>query len=1085
MKKCFIGGLVLGAQLAYGGDFIVFGDSLSDTGNLARFTHNSGKIYDENLASYFGEYFPSPQGGSRIIVDEVINKRPGFMKGPNYAVGGSTANLDLGMGNSFFEGSFIKMTGAREMKYFFEDKPQNIEKKKFVYWFGGNDLRLASEKVHEYTSEKNPLINKSIGDVKEQVKTLLDHGAKFVIVPNSPDMAYTPSFFKNFASTAKINGETLMGKKAWYKKDLPSTFLDSLVDSPETKDPHMEVVVKEAIRKILIAQGDKNVDSSTEVWFKKYKEERALVTDLVNYYNSGVDKALGELKRDGVVILRPDTNKTFNEIVKHPDYYGFTNITGTAVVQYSDAITNIKKWGSGTGDERAGAFEPEDGKGGLGGIDKPWLWGKGSKYAFSDPVHPSPEIHRMLSDYIITMMETKDGKVEDYSQDYDYSYGNYKSLGDIQEKSGKTKELNNYNFKSDGEALYALGKDSTIIGKNFNIESLGRVTSTVLAEEGGKIQLDHGSIKTIRGTVLSYPYSIRVNGVGSEVGIRNTKVESIGVEAVGVSVGNGGRFNGGASEILAQGNGIQMYNSTVNLSGTKVKSEKSGIWVFANKEGDMSRISAMGSNIDAPVALDVSSNVTGINPKVSVSFNSSIIKGDMRTSQGGESDVTLVRSKWNMRENSNVTTLKTRNSEIFFPEGDEFHKLVIGGDFHGGNSLLHMHGNLGGDNSPTDQLVVKGITWGRTIVDYKNHRGLGDKTKDGIKIIDLYGQGSVCDFVLEHPIYVGAYQYVLVNGINNPKDQEDFYLTSTLEKVEGRYYTPAMMLFSEPGLREKLIKSPKEEIRLLNPKYVAKSLGIYGNLENSLNNLEHGPRNNSVNFTVNNYDFKLKDSGKVESKIKGQNSRLEYPLGDKFGIYFTVNSGEYKMKDFVRPIFKKDADIGKIEHQEYGMGLYKNSELFKNLTLDSTLGGAYLENKFKGTEGLNDQEKGYGINLSEKVQYSMELSKDWKLIPMGQLDGVYEELGAHRDGIIRGTLGAETVYTVNRWEFKGALGAYQNLRNPDGIIIDGEKLNYHFKRGGVKYTVGTAYEIKDAYKITLDITYSEEISEKLGLEYKF
>lgn len=1088
--KYFISSLILSTHLLYGGDFIVFGDSLSDTGNLARFTHNSGKIYDENFANYLGEDFPSPTGGSRILVDEVINKRPGFMKGPNFAVGGATANVNLGMGNGFFQGGFIKMTGEKEINYFLNDKPQNLQDKKFVYWFGGNDLRLASEKVHEYSSKNNPIINKSIKDVKSQIKTLIDKGAKFIIVPNSPDMAYTPAFFKNFATTVKINGNTLMGKRHWYKKGLPSTFLDNLVDEPVgVKETDVNEVVKESIRKILIAQGESNIDKQTEIWFKQYKAERELVTDLVNYYNDGVTSAINDLKRDDLIIIRPDTNKTLNEIIKHPSYYGFTNITGTAVVQYSDAITNIKKWGSGTGDERAGAFEPEDGKGGLGGIDKPNLWGKGKKFAFSDPVHPSPEMHRMLSDYIITMMETKDGVVEDTSANYNFTFGKYIPFGAEREDLGKTKNLENYRFKSDGTAIYATNKNSIININNFDINSLGRVTSTVLAENGGVINLNNGTVKVTRGTSLTYPFAIRVNGESSQIISNDNFILAVGKNAVGVSVGNKGVFRSINDKILTQGDGLHIWNGTAFLNGTNIVSQdNSAVWIFSNKKKDTSMINFVGSKLDGKnTAIDISPNITKTPVNVTINLNNSIINGNIKTAEKSISDITLRKSKWSMKGNSNVTNLKTRNSEIFFPTGDEMHTLEIKGNYYGGNSIIHMHGNLAGDNSPTDKLVVKGLTSGRTLIDYKNHKGLGDHTKDGIKIIDLYGQGAGCDFKLIKPIYVGPYEYTLISGINKKTGYEDYYLTSSLEKVGNEYFVPAMLMAENKNIQNLKVTKEHEIIYLINPKIIAKALGSYGTIVNSLTNISHFNRNNQINFTLDNNNYKLEDN-LYEIKASGTTNRLEYPLWEKGGLYFTVNTGKYKLKDKKRIHYKKNPNIGNIKYSEYGIGIYQGQNLNKNLSLDHILGIKTIKNKYNGIDYLNETNKGYSVVGSELIEYKVKVNKNINIIPQFTLDGVYQELAANKNGVLRYNIGNKFEYNYNKFQINGLFKYYENLKSPKDINIDGINFDSNFNKKGISYSLGGTYSIKNNYKLTLDIIKSEKISStsyKLGLEYKF
>ena len=110
------------------------------------------------------------------------------------------------------------------------------------------------------------------------------------------------------------------------------------------------------------------------------ERDRRGLSSLGKHFNEGVDKELEKVKKNhpNLIILRPDISSMILEVVEHPEYYGFTNATGTASKTFSGAVANIFRWGAGSGRDRIAAFEPEDGKEGAGGLDKKHLWNKGS-----------------------------------------------------------------------------------------------------------------------------------------------------------------------------------------------------------------------------------------------------------------------------------------------------------------------------------------------------------------------------------------------------------------------------------------------------------------------------------------------------------------------------------------------------------------------------------------------------------------------------------------------------------------------------------------------------------------------------------
>jgi phospholipase/lecithinase/hemolysin len=135
---------------------VVFGDSLSDTGNAGRFS--DGPVWVEYLARRFGlELTPSQRGGS------------------NFAVGG--ARLDPRSGPS----------NLRVQADLFLSAPRRHGRTLHIVCGGGNDLLAAVG-----TSGGPGMIDAAIASLRSIVSDLAEQGATDILVPNLPDIGITP-----------------------------------------------------------------------------------------------------------------------------------------------------------------------------------------------------------------------------------------------------------------------------------------------------------------------------------------------------------------------------------------------------------------------------------------------------------------------------------------------------------------------------------------------------------------------------------------------------------------------------------------------------------------------------------------------------------------------------------------------------------------------------------------------------------------------------------------------------------------------------------------------------------------------------
>jgi fibronectin-binding autotransporter adhesin len=114
--------------------------------------------------------------------------------------------------------------------------------------------------------------------------------------------------------------------------------------------------------------------------------------------------------------------------------------------------------------------------------------------------------------------------------------------------------------------------------------------------------------------------------------------------------------------------------------------------------------------------------------------------------------------------------------------------LTVAGNYLGNGGTVQLATQLGGDNSPTDKLVINGDSTGSSLLKVINAGGLGAPTAQGIKLVQIDGASSgkfslVGDFTFNGSpsIVAGAYAYRLFQGGSSTPADGDWYLRSQLK----------------------------------------------------------------------------------------------------------------------------------------------------------------------------------------------------------------------------------------------------------------------------------------------------------------
>ena len=314
----------------------VFGDSLSDTGNIGRWTFDSSshQLYDEILAKNIGTTLtPSSQGGL------------------NYAEGGGVAvpGLDSEYTTQDQVKSYLNSTGGKA-------DPDGL----YIHWIGGNDLAAAALSLNPISAVE--IATNSATQAASQVNDLLKAGAGTVVVPTVPNIGLTPVL---------MEGIIQVGLLPVQQQALEATY--QYLNAQNTPDNDART---EAIHNALKASTTAGLDSElvqdllSKGLIAAYDALKSVAGELTDTYNTTEDIALA---KTGGNIARVDINGLFNEVIADPNLYGFANTAGTACpvgTSASECTSNLP------------------------GFDS------SKAFLFADHFHPTPQAHALIAEYM-------------------------------------------------------------------------------------------------------------------------------------------------------------------------------------------------------------------------------------------------------------------------------------------------------------------------------------------------------------------------------------------------------------------------------------------------------------------------------------------------------------------------------------------------------------------------------------------------------------------------------------------------------------------------------------------------------------
>ncbi|MFK3916163.1 autotransporter domain-containing protein [Psychrobacter sp. NPDC078501] len=162
-----------------------FGDSLTDGGYFSPLTQNNFGIPES------GQFTTNPDNtwatsfAEQLGTTSVANTYDGSQTGNNYAIGGARAGVDVA---AF--GIPVASANSQVNSYLANNKvdPNGL----YIVWAGANDLLAAGESENPASAQATIL--GAVASQTETIKALKDNGAKYILVPNIPDVGLTPRF---------------------------------------------------------------------------------------------------------------------------------------------------------------------------------------------------------------------------------------------------------------------------------------------------------------------------------------------------------------------------------------------------------------------------------------------------------------------------------------------------------------------------------------------------------------------------------------------------------------------------------------------------------------------------------------------------------------------------------------------------------------------------------------------------------------------------------------------------------------------------------------------------------------------------
>ncbi|WP_041175735.1 MULTISPECIES: autotransporter outer membrane beta-barrel domain-containing protein [Yersinia pseudotuberculosis complex] len=278
------------------------------------------------------------------------------------------------------------------------------------------------------------------------------------------------------------------------------------------------------------------------------------------------------------------------------------------------------------------------------------------------------------------------------------------------------------------------------------------------------------------------------------------------VQLAGDNSGYSGLFTNQAGSILIANSAEHLGGSSIANSGALIL-DTGSVWELTNTISGTGTLVKRGSGTVKIEGDTVSAGLTTIEEGLlqlgssavtqTLSLEESLQERALRVSFASNmanlTSNVLITANGSLGGYGQVTGNVENHGNLIMPNaltGGDFGTFTIDGNYTGDEGMITFNTILAGDTSVTDRLVITGDTAGQSYVTVNNIGGVGARTFEGIKIIDVGGD-SAGQFTLNGRAVGGAYEYFLYQGGASTPDDGDWYLRTQADdrRPEPASYT--------------------------------------------------------------------------------------------------------------------------------------------------------------------------------------------------------------------------------------------------------------------------------------------------------